>query len=228
MTAGSVVTNLLLYLQLLPLLRAETPAQDAQQLTPSLLYGFLTFRIIEWAVMVHVLTRLGVTLTRKYGLRGGFAHLRSPWKPGRSALRGALVGVAAAGIATAMAHLWFIIGVFDRPIWVELMQSGATWQAAFVGGIRNLFAEEVATRVGVQTLLLYHLRRFRWAPWVAIVLSSLFFEVWHGGGSDFYLMKFAASLLFAWVYTRDGYEAAAVGHCVADWLGLALPILLLS
>jgi len=63
---------------------------------------------------------------------------------------------------------------------------------------------------------------------VAIVASSLFFEIWHSGGTDFHFINFAVSLLFAWSYARNGYETAAIGHCVADWLALALPLWLFA
>ena len=108
---------------------------------------------------------------------------------------GVAIGIAASAIGYALAQLWVTLGIFERPPWVELKASGATWQAGFVGGIRNLFSEEVVTRLGARKLLLYHLRRFRWAPWVAIVLASLFFEIWHSGGTDFYFINFSVSRL---------------------------------
>ena len=225
MTAGALVTNVLFYLVLLPMVEAEAARQQVGSAT---LYGFLVFRIIEWAVMVHVLTRLALVLGRRCDLPGGFAHLRPGWKPSRTVLLGVAVGIMASAIGYALAQLWVTVGIFERPIWVELLEAGATWQAGAMGGIRNLFSEEVVTRLGVQTLLLYHLRRFRWAPWAAIVLSSLFFELWHSGGTDFYFINFTVSLVFAWSYSRGGYESAAIGHCIADWLALALPLLLLA
>jgi len=225
LTAGTLVTNILLYLVLLPMIREQTASQE---ISPVALYGFLAFRTLEWALMVNVFTRLALVLDRQHGLPGGFAHLRPGWRLSRTVLLGVGVGVVASAVGYGLAQLWFTIGIFERPLWEELLEAGATWQAGVVGGIRNLFSEEAVTRLGVQTLLLYHLRRFRWAPWVAIVLSSLFFEVWHSGGTDFYFINFTVSLLFAWSYTRNGYEAAAIGHCVADWLALALPLLLLA
>lgn len=225
MTVGALVTNALLYVVLLPMIRAEAATQEIGK---AALYGFLAFRTLEWTLMVHVFTRLALVLGRRVDLPEGFAHLRPGWKLSRTVLLGVGVGVTASAIGYGLAQLWFTIGIFERPIWEELFEAGATWQAGVVGGIRNLFSEEAVTRLGVQTLLLYHLRRFRWAPWVAIVVSSLFFEVWHSGGTDFYFINFTVSLLFAWSYTRDGYESAAIGHCVADWLALALPLLLLS
>ena len=225
MTAGALVTNVLLYAVLLPMIKAETASQE---IGPAALYGFLVFRTVEWALMVNVFTRLALVLVRQHDLPGGFAHLRPGWRLSRTVLLGVGVGIAASAIGYALAQIWLALGIFERPIWVELLEAGATWQAGVLGGIRNLFAEETVTRLGVQTLLLYHLRRFRWAPWVAIVASSLFFEIWHSGGTDFYFINFAVSLLFAWSYARDGYEAAAIGHCVADWLGLALPLWLFA
>jgi len=225
MTAGAFATNVALYWSALPAIEALAVEQE---IDPGLLYGFLAFRTLEWAALVQVFTRLALILGRRYELPGGFAHLRSGWTLSRSALPGIAVGVAAAGAASGLACAWVALGVFERPIWVELRESGATWQAGFVGGIRNLFAEEAVTRLGVQTLLLYHLRRFRWSAGAAVILSSLFFELWHSGGTDFYFLNFTASVLFAWSFTRRGYECAAIGHCVADWLAIALPLLLIS
>jgi hypothetical protein len=225
MTVGALATNILLYLSILPMMKAEAASQQVGMAT---LYGFLVFRIVEWVVMVHVFTRLALVLGRQYDLPGGFAHPRPGWKPSRTLVQGVVVGVAASAIGCILVLLWVRLGIFERPIWMEMSDAGATWQVGVAGGIRNLFSEEAVTRLGAQTLLLYHLRRFRWAPWAAIVLSSLFFEIWHSGGTDFYFINFSASLLFAWSYTRNGYESAAIGHCIADWLGLALPLLLIA
>jgi hypothetical protein len=225
MTSGAFVTNVALYWSIVPIMERQAAEQ---QIGSSLLYGFLIARTFEWTALAHVFTRLALVLGRRYGLPGGFAHLRPGWRLSRSALLGIAVGIVAAGVVSGLAYLWVALGILERPIWVELKNSGATWQAGFVGGIRNLFAEEVVTRLGVQTLLLYHLRRFRWAPWVAVVVSSLFFELWHSGGTDFYFLNFTASLVFAWGFLRGGYESAALGHCVADWLAIALPLLLMA
>jgi hypothetical protein len=225
LTAGALLTNVLFYVSLLPILGANSLGQG---LGSASLYAFLIFRVLEWTLIVHVLGRLALVLTARFGLPGGFAYLRADPGLPRSLLLGLGVGTLVAASVSVLAHLWLAFGILERSIWVELAESGATWQAGFLGGLRNLFGEEVVTRLGVQTLLLYHLRRFRWASWVAVVASSLFFELWHSGGTDFYLLNFTASLFFAASYARGGYEAAAVGHCVADWLGIALPLLLLT
>jgi hypothetical protein len=225
MTTLALVTNLLLYLVALPMMKTQAATQEIGVAT---LYGFLIFRIVEWGVMVHVFTRLALVLGREYDLPGIFAHQRPGWKPSRTLLPGIAVGIAASAIGYLLVLLWVRLGIFEKPIWLEMADAGATWQAGVAGGVRNLFSEEVVTRLGAQTLLLYHLRRFRWAPWVTIVLSSLFFEIWHSGGTDFYFINFTVSLLFAWSYTKHGYESAAIGHCLADWLAIALPLLLLA
>jgi hypothetical protein len=31
-------------------------------------------------------------------------------------------------------------------------------------------------------------------------------------------LNFTASAVFGWAYHKRGYEIAAVGHCVADWI----------
>lgn len=225
MTVGALVTNLLLYLVLLPTLKAQAVEQ---QLNTATLYGFLAFRTVEWAVFAQLLTRLALVLGRRYDLPGGFAYLRPRHRASRTVLFGVVTGIAAGGLGVALAQAWVAVGIVERPIWMEMLKAGFTWQAGFVGGVRNLFSEEVLMRLGVQTLLLYHLRRYRWAPLAAIALSSLFFEVWHSGGTDFFFINFAVSLVFAWSFNREGYETAAIGHCVADWLALALPLYLLA
>ena len=57
---------------------------------------------------------------------------------------------------------------------------------------------------------------------VAIILSSLLFEFWHNGFRELYFMNFIGSCSFAWAYHKDGYESAAIGHCIADWLSLLI------
>jgi len=225
MTIGALATNVLLYASLFSMLKAEAARQNISEVA---LFGFLVFRTVEWATLAHVLTRLALALGRRHDLPAGFSYLRPGFKPFRTVLLGIATGVAASALGYALVRLWVTAGIFERPIWVEMAEAGATWRNAVWGGVRNLFSEEVVTRLGVQTLLLYHLRRFRWAPWVAIVLSSLFFEVWHSGGTDFFLINFAASLLFAWSFARFGYEVAAIAHCVTDWLAIGLPLFFLT
>lgn len=225
MTVGALAMNVVLYVALFPMLSAEAARQGIEAAG---LYGFLAFRTLEWAVLAHVLTRLSLALGRGHDLPGGFGCLRPSFRLKRTVLLGVGTGIAASALGYALVKAWVAAGILERPVWVEMAQAGATWEAAVVGGVRNLFSEEVLARLGVQTLLLYHLRRFRWATWVAVVLSSLFFEVWHSGGTDFFFINFAASLIFAWGFTRGGYEVAALGHCVTDWLAIALPLFLLG
>ena len=225
MTAGALLTNAMFMLILLPLVKSEAASQGMSE---AVVYGFAVFRVVELTALVHLLTRLALS-ERKLDLPGGgFALL----KPGQTAARTLLIGVAAGVVASAIGYglieLWLAVGILDKPILEVMKEAGATWQMAFAGGIRNLFTEEVVTRLGAQTLLLYHLRRFRWAPWVALILSCLFFEIWHSGLEEIYFINFAASLPFAWSFQRYGYESAAIGHCVADWLAIALPLFLLA
>jgi hypothetical protein len=50
---------------------------------------------------------------------------------------------------------------------------------------------------------------------------------WHNPFELPQFLNFAASCVLGWAYHKHGYEVAAVGHCVADWLALGvLPSLL--
>ena len=96
------------------------------------------------------------------------------------------------------------------------------------GGFRNLIGEEVLTRLGVQTLILYSLRKKSFNVILSVILSSLYFEFWHNGFKELYFLNFSASAIFAIVYYKYGYESAAIGHCVADWIALCIvPYLIL-
>ena len=76
-TVGSLATNVLIYLVLWPKLIAEVANQ---QIGGVAMYGFLVFRTVMWAVLVHVLTRLALLLGRRNDFPAGFAHLRPKWK----------------------------------------------------------------------------------------------------------------------------------------------------
>ena len=94
-------------------------------------------------------------------------------------------------------------------------------------GLRNLVGEEVFARLGAQSIALYLFQRLRGGKGLAIVASSLYFEIWHNPFEMPQFLNFAASCVLGWVYHKHGYEVAAVGHCVADWLTLGvLPSLL--
>jgi membrane protease YdiL (CAAX protease family) len=94
-------------------------------------------------------------------------------------------------------------------------------------GFRNLVGEEVFARLGAQSIALYFLRQLRGGAGLAIVASSLYFEIWHNPFELPQFLNFAASCVLGWAYHKHGYEVAAVGHCVADWLALGvLPSLL--
>jgi len=63
MTIGALATNLLLYVSLFPMLKAEAASQNISE---GVLFGFLVFRTVEWATLAHVFTRLALALGRRY------------------------------------------------------------------------------------------------------------------------------------------------------------------
>ena len=67
MTAGALITNVSLYVVLLPMFRTEV---ESQEISAAALYGFLAFRTLEWALMVHVFTRLALVLGSQCDLPG--------------------------------------------------------------------------------------------------------------------------------------------------------------
>lgn len=131
------------------------------------------------------------------------------------------VGVAAAaamyGVSVVEQHYGYLVPHF----WTR---SGNPNGLVFTvgAGLRNLAGEEVFARLGVQALALYALRKSRGRAVLAVVASALVFEFWHNPFERPAFLNFTGSAVFGWAYHKRGYEAAAVAHCVADWIVLGV------
>lgn len=177
---------------------AVGPLYLARGFDRSVLVGAVAFETIRWGVLAFVLSRLAARL-QDIGVTSGFALRQNPERAG-----------SVLGLGLAVAN--------GEPLDVRLA-TGA--------GFRNLVGEEVFARLGAQSIALYFLRQLRGGAGLAIVASSLYFEIWHNPFELPQFLNFAASCVLGWAYHKHGYEVAAVGHCVADWLALGvLPSLL--
>ncbi len=192
-------------------------AAAAQGIDPMVFRVTVAFETVRWGILALVLANLAVKL-QDAGVPGGFVWLRDPGRLPQTIVIGAAVGVVAAAAMYGVSIVEQRLGVIEPNFWGG--GSGNPGGALFAvgAGLRNLAGEEVLARLGVQALALYALRRVPGHAALAIITSSLVFEFWHNPFERPTFLNFAGSAVFGWAYQKRGYEAAAVGHCVADWI----------
>jgi hypothetical protein len=179
------------------------------------------FDIVKWAVLAYFLSKFALA-TSDDVQGGGFQLIKRQRSWVTVLVAGLAGGLLAVFLFYSLSFLEVRIGVMGEVSWKFLKESDLYFNLGVWGGLRNLTGEEILTRLGVQTLTLFALRKYAWAPLVAILASSLYFEFWHNGFRDLYFMNFTASMVFGLVYQKFGYESAAISHCVSDWLALVV------
>jgi hypothetical protein len=180
---------------------------------------FVLFDVVKWGVLAYVLGNAALAVSSRTG-RGGFALGHNAGRLSSAAVVGCFAGVAATAAAYGLSIVEHRTGILEALPWPFMKDNPAFARLAFWGGLHNLAGEEILTRLGAQSLLMHVLRGKRLMPFAAILLSSLYFEFWHNGLRDMYLLNFAASCVFGVAYHLRRYESAAIAHCSADWLGL--------
>jgi hypothetical protein len=205
---------------------AVGPLYLARGFDRSVLIGTVAFETIRWGVLAFVLSRLAVRL-QDAGVTSGFA-LRQNLKRAPSLLGiGIAVGVVVTVILYGLSLIEYRVGYLNVLPWPVANGEALDVRLVAGGGVRNLVGEEVFARLGAQSIALYLLQRMRARAALAVILSSLYFEIWHNPFEVPQFLNFAASCVLAWAYHKFGYEVAAVAHCVADWLALGfLPAIL--
>jgi hypothetical protein len=192
---------------------------EQQGITNRLLYIFVIFDILKWTILVYFITRFVIKIENTIA-GGGFIITQKKYSILKTIPIGIVTGILAVIAIYGITYLLFKDGLFDRL--KEMKESNLYLALGFWGGIRNLIGEEVLARLGVQTLILYYFRKKSYGTIISIILSSLYFEFWHNGFREIYFLNFSGSLVFAITYHKYGYESAAIGHCVADWLALCI------
>jgi hypothetical protein len=185
------------------------------------LHSLIIFDIAKWCVLAFFLSRLSDAIAQK-NLGGGFALLRPKSRIGSTIGIGILSGLIATAAVYGLSFLEQHYGYLEEMPWRFFADNPVYQGLGFWGGIRNLAGEEIIVRLGAQSILLFVFRKTRGAPLFAIILSSLFFEIWHNGFHELYFMNFIGSCVLGLAYHIRGYESAAIGHCVADWVSLLI------
>jgi hypothetical protein len=205
---------------------AVGPLYLARGFDRSVLIGTVAFETIRWGVLAFVLSRLAVRL-QDAGVTSGFA-LRQNLKRAPSLLGiGIAVGVVVTVTLYGLSLIEYRVGYLNVLPWPVANGEALDVRLVAGGGVRNLVGEEVFARLGAQSIALSLLQRMRARAALAVILSSLYFEIWHNPFEVPQFLNFAASCVLAWAYHKFGYEVAAVAHCVADWLALGfLPAIL--
>lgn len=198
---------------------------EQQGISNQSLFFLVIFDILKWTILVYFVTRFALKIENKIS-GGGFIITKKNFPLLRTIPIGIVTGIIMVIVVYGLTYSIFKDGLFERLN--EMKQSNLYLKLGFWGGFRNLIGEEVLTRLGAQTLILYSLRKKNLGVILSVILSSLYFELWHNGFKELYFLNFSASVIFAIVYYKYGYESAAIGHCVADWLALCIvPYLLI-
>lgn len=198
---------------------------EQQGITTQSLYFMVILDILKWTILIYFITRFVLKIENKID-GGGFIITQKRFPVLKTIPIGIITGIFAIILLYGIMYLLFKDDLFEKLN--EMKQSDLYLKLGFWGGFRNLIGEEVLTRLGVQTLLLYSLRKKSYNVILSIILSSLFFEFWHNGFREIYYLNFSASVIYAIIYTKYGYESAAIGHCVSDWFALCIvPYLLI-
>jgi hypothetical protein len=188
-----------------------------QGLANQSLFSMVLFDILKWTVLVYFITRFALKMESTIS-GGGFAITKKRIPIWKTIPIGIVAGLLGILVSYGLAYVMSPSGLFEKLN--QMRQSSLYLKLGFWGGFRNLVGEEVLVRLGVQTLILYYLRKKPMAFILSVILSSLYFEFWHNGFREVYFLNFSCSVVFSIVYYKFGYESAAIGHCVGDWLAL--------
>ena len=194
---------------------------QSQGITDATLHLLVWFDIVKWVVLAYFLSRFVVKVPEQTQ-PGGFLLLRQRRHGWTIVVAGILGGLLTTILIYSLSYAEYYLGFLEAMPWSYIKENDLYCQLGLWGGLRNLAGEEILTRLGAQSVLLYLLAKYRLAPFFAILLSSLYFEFWHNGFRELYFLNFSASLVFGWIYQKFGYESAATSHCVADWMGLVV------
>jgi hypothetical protein len=205
---------------------AVGPLYLARGFDRSVLVTTVAFETIRWGVLAFVLSRLATRL-QDIGAIRGFTLRQNPDRAGSVLGIGIAVGVIVTATLYSLSFVEYRAGYLDILPWPIANGEPLDVRLAAGAGLRNLVGEEVFARLGAQSIALHLFRRMRGGAALAVIASALYFELWHNPFEIPQFLNFAASCVLGWAYHKHGYEVAAVGHCVADWLCLGvLPPLL--
>ncbi len=193
----------------------------SQGLSSATLHLLIWFDIVKWTVLAYFCSRFVVEVISPEQ-HCGFLLLNRQ----KSLWIIPIVGIAGGLITTLLVYsLSYVeqhLGYLEGMPWQYLKGNDLYFKLGIWGGIRNLAGEEILTRLGVQSVLLYLMRKYKFSGIWAIILSSVYFEFWHNGFRELYFLNFSASMVLGLIYQKYGYESAATSHCVGDWLTLVI------
>jgi membrane protease YdiL (CAAX protease family) len=129
-------------------------------------------------------------------------------------------------VLTVAATLGFALAAGVVGIDVKLPQQ--TLSFIVVNLLFTVIAEEAFFRGLVQARLAGALQRFRWGPWLAVMVSALLFGAAHlGGGVRYGILAGIAGIGYAWAYHRtQRIEAAILVHIALNavhFIGFTYP-----
>jgi hypothetical protein len=194
---------------------------ESERLPIPSLHLFVWFDIVKWAALAYFISRFAVGAQEKQSLPG-FEVLRNRYKPWVILTAGIAGGLLTTVLFYSVSFAEHYFGFLDVVPWSYLKDNDLYLKLGLWGGLRNLAGEEILTRLGAQTVILYLFVRRKWAPVAAILVSSLYFECWHNGFRDLMFLNFTASVGFGLIYQKFGYESAAISHSVSDCLALVV------
>ena len=151
---------------------------EQQGITNKLLIIMVIFDILKWTILIYFITRFALKIENTIA-GGGFIITQKRFPILRTIPIGVITGILMVLVVYGITYLIFKDGLFEKLN--EMKQNNLYLKLGLWGGFRNLVGEEVLTRLGVQTLILYSLRKKSFNVIFSIILSSLYFEFWHNG-----------------------------------------------
>lgn len=171
---------------------------------------------------------LGVCLLLNYVLPAPERHILEKRRLGASVFFTSLIisyGLLFAGNMIGQGLMWgfdTLMGIpYENPVSDSILDT-PMWQVLLVVVLIGPIAEEFMCR----KLLIDRLCRYGEAT--AIVISAMIFALFHGNFFQFFY-AFGTGLVFGYLYVKSGYlRYSILLHMIINFMGSALPLLLLS
>lgn len=109
---------------------------------------------------------------------------------------------------------------------MDLAADETAWGATLLIVLEFAYAEEIAFRLGIQSMLALRLRKHPRGDWIAIVVTTLIWTIAHSQTLDPEWVKrvqvLPVGLALGWLQRRHGVESAMLAHASFNLAGAVL------